>query len=193
MISRIDEIYETKRILAETVASLKKDGLPHQADVKIGIMIEVPSAAIMADVFAKEVDFFSIGTNDLIQYTMAIDRGNRQVAHLYSPLHPAVIRLLKQVAEAGRKHNIPVFMCGEMAGEPLYAPVLLGLGLNELSTNAMAVPLVKNAIRQISAAESHNFVQQLLDQNTTQQIEALVQNTYGDLLGNNKNQSSWER
>jgi phosphotransferase system enzyme I (PtsI) len=167
--------------------------LPHQEDVQIGIMIEVPSAAIMADVFAKEVDFFSIGTNDLIQYTMAIDRGNRQVAHLYSPLHPAVIRLLKQVADAGRKHNIPVFMCGEMAGEPLYAPILLGLGLNELSTNAQAVPMVKNAIRQISAAESRNFVQQLLGQSTTQQIEELVQNTYGDLLGNNKNQSSWER
>jgi phosphotransferase system enzyme I (PtsI) len=193
MISRIDEVYETKRIMAEAIASLKRDGLAHQADVQIGIMIEVPSAAIMADVFAKEVDFFSIGTNDLIQYTMAIDRGNRQVAHLYSPMHPAVIRLLKQVADAGRKHNIPVFMCGEMAGEPLYAPILLGLGLNELSTNAQAVPLVKNAIRQISAAESRNFVQQILGQSTTQQIEELVQNTYGDLLGNNKNQSSWER
>jgi phosphotransferase system enzyme I (PtsI) len=193
MISRIDEIYETKRILAEAAASLEKDGVPHQADAKIGVMIEVPSAAIMADVFAKEVDFFSIGTNDLIQYTMAIDRGNRQVAHLYNPLHPAVIRLLKQVTDAGRKHNIPVYMCGEMAGEPLYAPILLGLGLNELSTNAQAVPLVKNAIRQIDAAESRNFVQKVLGLNTTQQIEELVQSTYGDLLGNNKNRSSWER
>jgi phosphotransferase system enzyme I (PtsI) len=156
-------------------------------------MIEVPSAAIMADVMAKEADFFSIGTNDLIQYTMAIDRGNRQVAHLYSPLHPAVIRLLKQVADAAKRNNIPVFMCGEMASEPLYMPILLGLGLNELSTNPQAVPMVKNAIRQLDYAESRNFVQQVLGQSTTEQIEDLVQKTYGELLGNHTNHSSWER
>ena len=193
MISRIDEIRETKRILTEVEDALDKEGLPYEKNIQIGVMIEVPSAAIMADAMAKEVDFFSIGTNDLIQYTMAIDRGNRQVAHLFSPLHPAVIRLLKQVADAARKNNIPVFMCGEMASEPLYMPILLGLGLNELSTNPQAVPMVKNAIRQLDHAESRNFVQQVLGQSTTEQIEDLVQKTYGELLGNHTNHSSWER
>ena len=151
MISGMDEIHETKRILDQVAASLDKDGLPYDKEVEIGVMIEVPSAAIMADAIAREVDFFSIGTNDLIQYTMAIDRGNRQVAHLYNPLHPAVLRLLRQVTDAGRKNNIPVFMCGEMASEPIYIPILLGLGLQELSTNSNSIPLVKNALRALES------------------------------------------
>jgi len=186
MISRMDEIRATKRILAEVEASLEKDGLPYEKDIQIGIMIEVPSAAIMADALAKEVDFFSIGTNDLIQYTMAIDRGNRHVAHLYNPLHPAVIHLLKQVADAGRENNIPVFMCGEMAGEPLYLPILLGLGLNELSTNSQAIPVVKNAIRTLDIRTCQEFLAKVFKLTDAEQIETLVNKTYGDLLNNNK-------
>jgi len=190
MISRMDEIIQTKRIMAEVARSLDKDGLPYNKETTIGVMIEVPSAAIMADAMAKEVDFFSIGTNDLIQYTMAIDRGNPSVAHLYNPLHPAVIRLLKIVADAGRHNGVPVFMCGEMAGEPLLVPILLGLGLKELSTNPQSIPMVKNAIRTLDIAESHDFVARVLKLTTTEQIEELVQTTYGDQLNNN-NHHHW--
>jgi phosphotransferase system enzyme I (PtsI) len=145
----------------------------------------------MADAMAKEVDFFSIGTNDLIQYTMAIDRGNPHVAHLYNPLHPAVIRLLKMIADAGRNNGIPVYMCGEMAGELLYIPILLGLGLEELSTNPQAIPMVKNAIRSLDIAQAHDFLARVLKLTTTQQIEELVHQTFGDQFNNN-NHHSWE-
>ncbi len=190
MISRMDEIRATKKFMAEVSASLDKDGLAYEKDVQIGVMIEVPSAALMADAMAKEVDFFSIGTNDLIQYTMAIDRANRHVAHLYTPLHPAVIRLLKQVTDAGRKNNTPVFMCGEMAGEPLYLPILLGLGLKELSTNPQTIPVVKNAIRALDDKECQAFLKKVLRKTAIEDIEALVHDTYGDLLNNHHHH--WE-
>jgi phosphotransferase system enzyme I (PtsI) len=191
MISRMDEIFETKRILAEAAQSLDKDGLPYNKNTTIGVMIEVPSAAIMADAMAREVDFFSIGTNDLIQYTMAIDRGNPHVAHLYNPLHPAVIRLLKMVADAGRNNGIPVYMCGEMAGEPLCIPILLGLGLEELSTNPQSIPMVKNAIRSLDLVQTHDFLARVLKLTTIQHIEDLVHKTFGDQFNNN-NHHSWE-
>jgi phosphotransferase system enzyme I (PtsI) len=184
MISTIEEIRETKRLLAQAVDSLKKDGLPHQNRIPVGIMIEVPSAAVMADVLAREIDFFSIGTNDLIQYTMAIDRSNRYVAYLYNPVNPAVLRLLKQVAQAAERHHIPVFMCGEMAGEVIYVPILLGLGLKELSANPQAIPFIKNAIRLLNLEQTRKFVDELLKQNTVEEIERLMQSTYGDLLTN---------
>jgi phosphoenolpyruvate-protein phosphotransferase (PTS system enzyme I) len=192
MISRVEEIIETRHLLARAAASLKKDGLPHQERVPLGIMIEVPSAAIMANELAKEVDFFSIGTNDLIQYTMAIDRGNRHVAYLYSPLQPAVLRLLKHVTQAGERHNVPVFMCGEMAGESIYVPILLGLGLKELSANPQAIPLIKNAVRMLNVDQARKFADKLLQQTTIQQIERLMESTYGELLKNNHHHS-WER
>jgi phosphotransferase system enzyme I (PtsI) len=185
MISGMDELLETKRLLAEVAKSLDKDGLAYGKQVQIGAMIEVPSAVLMADAIAKEVDFFSIGTNDLIQYTMAIDRGNQNVAHLYNPLHPAVLKLLKQVTDAGRNNAIPVFICGEMASEPIYLPILLGLGLNELSANSNAIPIVKNAIRSLDVAQSRQFLDKVLTLTSTQRIEALVQDTFGDLLNNN--------
>ena len=185
MISNINEVRETKRLLAEAAAALKKEGIAHKKDIQVGIMIEVPSAAIIADILAKEVDFFSIGTNDLIQYTMAIDRGNRYVAYLYSPLHPAVIRLLKTVADAGRNNNIPVFMCGEMAGESLYIPILLGMGLSELSTNPQDIPIVKSAVRMIDIEQARTFVKTILTLTDAEQIERLLKSTYGDLWNNN--------
>lgn len=187
MISRIEEVIETKRLLAEAAESLKTAGVPHQKKVPIGVMIEVPSAAIMADDLAREIDFFSIGTNDLIQYTMAIDRGNRHVAYLYNPINPAVLRLLKFVTEAAERNNIPVFMCGEMAGEVLYVPILLGMGLKELSTNPQIIPVIKSAIRLLNVDETRQFVDKLLKQNTTEKIEALLESTYGELLGNGNN------
>ncbi len=192
MISRIEEILEVKRLMAKAADSLKQDGLPHQKKVPLGAMIEVPSAAIMADTLAPEVDFFSIGTNDLIQYTMAIDRGNRDVAYLYNPLNPAVLRLLKMIVDAAAAHDKPVFMCGEMAGEPIYVPILLGLGLKELSANPQSIPMVKNAIRQLDVDQTRTFVERLLKQTSTEQIERMVQKIYGDLL-NNGNHHDWGR
>jgi phosphoenolpyruvate-protein phosphotransferase (PTS system enzyme I) len=190
MISRMDEIRATKKILAEVTASLDKDGLPYEKEIEIGVMIEVPSAALIADAMAREVDFFSIGTNDLIQYTMAIDRANRHVAHLYTPLHPAVLRLIKMVADAGHRQNTPVFMCGEMAGEPLYLPILLGMGLKELSTTAQSIPVIKNAIRTLDDKACRAFLQEVLKESAIEKIEAMVKDTYGDLLNNNLSQ--WE-
>ncbi|MCJ8499514.1 phosphoenolpyruvate--protein phosphotransferase [Desulfatitalea alkaliphila] len=191
MISKIEEVQQTRRLLEKAAESLKKEGFRHQRRVPLGIMIEVPSAAIMADALAREVDFFSIGTNDLIQYTMAIDRGNRHVAYLYSPLHPAVLRLLKHVTEAGARHNVPVFMCGEMAGESIYVPILLGLGIKELSVNAQAIPLIKSAVRAVDVEQARQFVDRLLQQTTIAQIEKLLETTYGDLKNNHHH--IWER
>jgi phosphotransferase system enzyme I (PtsI) len=192
MISHIEEIRQTRQQLAEVVASLEKEGIPYKKDIQLGAMIEVPSAALTADTLAKEVDFFSIGTNDLIQYTMAMDRGNRHVAYLYNPLHPAVLRLLKQVADAGRQHNVPVYMCGEMAGEPLYVPILLGLGISEFSTNPQAIPVIKNAIRMIDTEQARRTMDQVLALPTAEEIETLLQNTFADLLNNN-HQRNWRR
>lgn len=190
MISTMEEVHETKRMIAQAANALKKEGMPHKQDIDIGIMMEVPSAALNADALAREVDFFSIGTNDLIQYTMAIDRGNRNVAYLYSPLQPAVLRLLKQIADAGQRHNIPVYICGEMAGEPLFVPILLGMGLTELSTNPQDIPMVKNAVRAIDVHEAQTFVDRILSLTSAEQIEQLLQSTYGDLSNNNHN--PWE-
>ena len=192
LISHVEEVTEAKRLIAEASQSLKNDGLPHQERIPVGVMIEVPSAAIMADTIAKEVDFFSIGTNDLIQYTMAIDRGNRNVAYLYNPIHPAVLRLLKHVTEAAKHNNIPVFMCGEMAGESIYAPILVGMGFEELSTNPQAIPMIKNAIRMLNRDQARKFTDELLEMTTTDQIERRIESTYGSLL-NNGHHKNWER
>jgi phosphoenolpyruvate-protein phosphotransferase (PTS system enzyme I) len=192
MIATLQEVQQAKRLLAQAADSLRKDGLPHQKKIPVGVMIEVPSAAIMADVLAREIDFFSIGTNDLIQYTMAMDRSNRKVAYLYNPIHPAVLRLLRQVVQAARRHNIPVFMCGEMAGEVIYVPILLGLGLRELSTNPQSIPLIKNAVRLLNVEQARKFVDRLMRLNTTEKIERLMQSTYGDLL-NNGHSNLWEQ
>jgi phosphotransferase system enzyme I (PtsI) len=133
-------------------------------------MIEVPAAVTLAPLLAREADFFSIGTNDLIQYALAIDRGNKQVAGLYQPLHPAVMRMILQVVEAGRMAGISVSVCGEMAGDPLYIPILLGLGVEELSMNHMSIPMVKKVIRLISYKEAQEMARQVLDMVTVDEI-----------------------
>lgn len=192
MISKVEEIFEAKRLLAEAMASLTKEGIAYQDKIPIGIMIEVPSAAIMADTLAREIDFFSIGTNDLIQYTMAIDRSNRNVAYLYNPIHPAVLRLLKHITDSAARYDVPVFMCGEMAGEVIYVPILLGMGLKELSTNPQTIPVIKNAIRELNVDRAKEFVAQLLKQDSTEKNERLVESAYGDLLSNGNHNKPWE-
>jgi phosphotransferase system enzyme I (PtsI) len=137
-------------------------------------MIEVPAAVTLASLLTQQADFFSIGTNDLIQYTLAIDRVNKQVADMYQPLHPAVMRMVREVVQAGREAGISVAMCGEMAGEPLYIPVLLGLGVAELSMNAMAIPVVKRVIRLTSLTEAREMAHQALARATVEEVNDFV-------------------
>jgi phosphotransferase system enzyme I (PtsI) len=182
MISSCEEIYETRRILDDAAETLEKEGLKYNREIEFGIMIEVPSAVIMADAMARAVDFFSIGTNDLVQYTLAIDRGNRHVAYLYNPLHPAVIRLIKQLADVGKKAGIKTYMCGEMAAGIIHLPILMGIGISELSMSPQSIPIVKNAIRKISVIESRAFLKDVLRQATTADVIRLIEDTYGGIL-----------
>ena len=184
MISGCDEIFATFKLLDTVAESLEKDGLAYNRDIKIGIMIEIPSAAIMADAMADLVDFFSIGTNDLVQYTLAIDRVNRHVAYLYNPLHPAVIRMIKHVVDAGKKKNIKTFMCGEMASEIINLPILLGIGLDALSMSPQSIPTIKNMIRKISVKESRLFLKEALKQKFAIDTMQLITDTFGDTLTN---------
>jgi len=186
MISSIDEVIEAKELLKQSAEELDKKGEPFNPDIEVGIMIEVPSAVILADVLAREVDFFSIGTNDLVQYSLAIDRGNRKVAHLYHPLHPAVIRMVKRVVDVGREKNINVAMCGEMAGDPYNMPILLGLGMNELSMVPQSIPAVKDMIKKLNAADSSLFLTDILKQSSTGGILSMMQEAYGKILPENR-------
>ena len=182
MISTYFEICEANRMLDKAAESLEKEGLPYRRDIEIGAMIEVPSAVIMADVLAEKVDFFSIGTNDLIQYSLAIDRGNEQVAHLFQPLDPAIIRMLKHVADVAREKDIKVFMCGEMAGTPHHIPLLLGLGMDELSMNPQTIPDIKRVIRVLNVADARSFLREVLTQTTAKSAFELIKATYGSIL-----------
>jgi len=184
MISAYFEICEARKLLDQAAESLEKEGLPYNRDIEIGIMIEVPSAVVLADLLADKVDFFSIGTNDLIQYALAIDRLNPNVAHLYQPLDPAVIRLVKQVADVAKDKGIEVFMCGEMAAVAHHIPLLLGLGLDELSMNPQSIPQVKQVIRSLSLGDARIFVQEVLKKKTARGVFGLVKDTYGDILEN---------
>jgi phosphoenolpyruvate-protein phosphotransferase (PTS system enzyme I) len=181
MISGIGEVEQTIGLLEEAAQSLERQGAAYNRDVPLGIMIEVPSAVVTADILAEKVDFFSIGTNDLIQYTLAIDRGNRHVAHLHQPLHPAILRMIKRTCDVGREKGIKTYMCGEMAGNPLFAPILLGLGVDELSMNPQAVPMVKNAIRSIDTADLRDFINAVMRKTTAEEVQSLVKRHFGAL------------
>lgn len=170
MISTIDELRQCKTLLNEVREDLEDAKIPFKSDIPIGTMIEVPSAAILADLLAREVDFFSIGTNDLIQYTLAADRNNENVSHLYNPADPAVLRLIRMVVEAGNREQIDVNVCGEMSGEPLYVPLLIGLGLRQLSATPRKIPEIKRIIRQLSVPEAERLAQHALSLETARQV-----------------------
>ncbi|ABC79930.1 phosphoenolpyruvate--protein phosphotransferase [Anaeromyxobacter dehalogenans] len=174
MISGVAELRAAKHALRQAADELRAEGVPFR-QVPVGIMVELPSAAMIADRLAAECDFFSIGTNDLIQYTIGIDRQDKDVAYLYKPLHLAVLRLLKLICDAGRAAGVPVSMCGEMAGEPVNALVLLGLGVSELSMNGPSIPLVKRVVRAARAEEGRALVDRLLALTTADDIEHEVQ------------------
>ncbi len=173
MVSGLAEVRAAKRMLAEACDEVEAQGLPVRMP-PVGIMVELPSAVVLADRLAEEVDFLSIGTNDLIQYTIGVDRQNKDVAYLYRPLHLAVLRMLRTVADAARAAGKTVSMCGEMAGEPLYTLVLLGLGLDELSMNGPSIPLVKRVIRSASAREGRELLDRILRMSTADDIEREV-------------------
>ncbi|MBN9522805.1 phosphoenolpyruvate--protein phosphotransferase [bacterium] len=182
MISTVDELRKCKTLLNEVKEDLDESGTPYKPDIRVGTMIEVPSAAILADVIAREVDFFSVGTNDLIQYTLAADRNNEHVAHLYDPADPAVLRLIRTVVEAAGKAGIDVNVCGEMSGEPLYAPLLIGLGLRSLSATPRKIPEIKRVIRQLSVAEAEKVAGQALQMDTARQVQNLLRDQLRRIL-----------
>ncbi|HJW39330.1 MAG TPA: phosphoenolpyruvate--protein phosphotransferase [Candidatus Udaeobacter sp.] len=187
MISGLDELRRAITILGECKEELRSAKIDAAEKIEVGAMVEIPSAAICASVLAPEVDFFSIGTNDLIQYALAVDRVNEKIAHLYQPTHPAVLRLLKMIADAGHANNIWVGVCGEMAGDIALVPLLLGLGVDELSTAAILVPRVKRAVQSLGIPECRELVEETFKLNTASEILArcleLADKRYGDLLG----------
>jgi phosphotransferase system enzyme I (PtsI) len=182
MISGVGELREAMAVVEEVRGELRRRRIPYDKEMPIGIMIEIPSAAIVADLLAREVGFFSIGTNDLIQYSLAIDRVNEHVSYLYEPLHPAILRLIRRVVEAGHDAGIPVAMCGEMAGEPFYSYALLGLGLDELSMNSAAIPRVKRILRKSVAYEAKEFAGALLLHATAAEIGRALRKKVEDLF-----------
>jgi phosphotransferase system enzyme I (PtsI) len=185
MVTQLSEIQSVKDLIAEVTKALQREGIPHASKVPLGIMIETPGTAIIADLLATEVDFFAIGTNDLIQYALAIDRGNENVAYLYRPLHPGILRLIAMVMDAASRHGVSVSLCGEMGADLLHIPVLLGLGLTELSMNATSIPWIKRMIRESDTRSCRALVDGLLDRKSPQEIEeevrAFVLREYPDL------------
>ncbi len=162
MISSLDEVLQANALVGECADELRSEGVAYAEDMRFGVMIEVPSAALIADRIAPHVEFFSIGTNDLIQYTTAVDRLNDRISSLYSPTHPGVLRLIKQVSEAAHQHGKWVGVCGEMAGEPLFVPLLIGLDIDELSVGAAVLPRVKSAIRNLDVGNCRELAKRSL-------------------------------
>ncbi|MCM3337145.1 phosphoenolpyruvate--protein phosphotransferase [Paenibacillus sp. MER TA 81-3] len=175
MISSVEEVRAAKGILEEAKQELRSEALPFDEELPIGIMVEVPAAAMIADRLAEEVDFFSIGTNDLVQYTLAVDRMNEQIAHMYDPFHPAVLRLVRHTIEAAKKCNIIVGVCGEMAGDPRAVPLWIALGVNKLSMSSRSIPRVKAAIRRASQENSRSVTDKIYKAGSKAELDALLE------------------
>ncbi|MFQ6032891.1 MAG: putative PEP-binding protein, partial [Candidatus Zixiibacteriota bacterium] len=190
MISETDELKKAKAMLEEVKSELRKKKIPFDENIEVGIMVEIPSAALAADSLAKESNFFSIGTNDLIQYTLAVDRGNERIAHLYQGFHPAVLKLIKQTIDAGHRNGIWVGLCGEMAGDPQATVLLVGMGVDELSTSAMAIPEIKKIIRSITFEEAKKLADQVLNLSAIDEIKKVLIEDYAKRFGkDNKTKS----
>ncbi len=174
MISSLDEIRAVTKLIDNIRQELREAKIRVSRQIEVGAMIETPAAAVMADAIAAEVDFLSIGTNDLTQYCLAVDRTNEQVSPLYDPYHPAIIRLLKQIVDAGRSRNIEVCICGEIAGDPEYFPILLGLGVTELSMNPHSIPLVNRRLRQSRFKDSNQALEECLHAKTADEVRQAI-------------------
>jgi phosphotransferase system enzyme I (PtsI) len=174
MLSSVSELNQTLEFIAVTKLALEAEGIPYDPEVKIGGMIEIPAAALALNVFAKKLDFLSIGTNDLIQYTLAIDRTDEEVAHLYDPLHPAVLHLLAHIIGTANKLGVPVSVCGEMAGELAYTRLLLGLGLRQFSMFSAQVPSIKQCVLTTSLPQITSLTQKILRADDPMRIRDLL-------------------
>lgn len=174
MISTVTEVKLAKKLLEEAKMELSNEGIPYQSQIEVGIMIEIPASAVASDILAKEVDFFSIGTNDLIQYTLACDRMNQKISHLYQPYHPAVLRLVKMVVDAAHQAGKWVGMCGEMAGDPIAVPILIGMGLDELSMSSGSILSIRKQIREFSFAEFQSIAEEALQQDSQESVRECV-------------------
>ncbi len=174
MISGVDEFERVMEVVREVLADLERRGMAFNRDIKIGTMIEVPSAVAVADLLARRCDFFSIGTNDLIQYALAVDRINEKIAHMYEPAHPAVIRMISQTTKAAKEARIPCGICGEMAGDPLFTELLMGLGVDTLSMSAVAIPVVRAEIANSRMATARRFAKRVLSMTTTAEIKSYI-------------------
>jgi len=171
LISSVEELRKAIRFLESEKRELSRKNIPFDENIKVGIMIETPAAALMAHQYAPYVDFFSIGTNDLIQYLLAIDRGNEKVAYLYQPLHPAVIRILSIIAKAGKEHGVPVSICGQMSADPYYAFMLLGMdSISDLSMDPYSIPRIKKFIRNVSAGEAKIHLEKIMQLSRVREI-----------------------
>ncbi len=175
MVSAREEILEFRAFADNVMEELDSEGIEFTRDFKLGIMIEVPAAAMIADVLAREVDFFSIGTNDLIQYSLAVDRNNEHVSYLYQPLHPAILRMIRFVLDCARDSDVEVSMCGEMAGDRRYTPLLLGMGLRRLSVSPRSIPEIKNQIRSLEIRELEEATVRCLGMGSAEEIERCMQ------------------
>jgi phosphotransferase system enzyme I (PtsI) len=178
MVSALSELRDAKKLIKEVQAEFDRLDIPYKKSIDIGCMIEVPSAAIITDLLAKECNFISIGTNDLVQYTLAVDRANHAMSELYNPTHPGVIRLIKLIVDAANQNHIPVTLCGEMASDPRFTPLLLGLGIHEMSVGVRHIPVVKNAIRHTSIVEANRLAEQALALTTGREILDLLTVSY---------------
>ncbi|MBN1898717.1 MAG: phosphoenolpyruvate--protein phosphotransferase [Spirochaetes bacterium] len=172
MVSSVDEILRIKDLIEQLKLQLKKEGKNYKENISIGAMIEIPSAALTSDIISRNVDFLSIGTNDLVQYTMAVDRNNPKISYLYDPYHPAIIRLLNEIVQNAHRHHVKVHVCGELAAEPMAAVLFIGLKVDELSMSAIAIPEVKKIIRSVKYADCHDILNKVLKFETSQKVKA---------------------
>ena len=179
MVSNVGEVLRANALLEEAKSELRREDVPFNEDLEVGVMIEVPSAAITANLIAPHVAFFSLGTNDLVQYTLAVDRVNERVAYLYEPTHPAIIQLIKNTIDVAHQHGIWAGICGEMAGHPLMTPLLLGLGIDELSMSPSAVPMVKDVVRSLRFSEAEHLAQQVLSSVSAAEVLAACRELTG--------------
>ena len=173
MVSCVQEVQDANTLLRQCMMELSKEGIPFNQDIHIGTMIEVPSAALIADIIAPHVSFFSLGTNDLIQYTMAVDRGNENVAHLYNPTHMAIIRLIDHVVKVSHKHGLWTCVCGQMPATAPFVPLLIGLGVDELSVSPPQAPMIKDVIRKLYYSSAVELAQKALNSHSAEHVAQL--------------------
>ena len=186
MISNADEVIDANVLLKKAMEDLRAKNIPFNENIDVGAMIETPSAALTADLIAPHVKFFSLGTNDLIQYTIAVDRINEQVSYLYQPTHPAILRLIKSTIDVGHAHGIWVGICGEMAADPIISTLLVGMGVDEISVAPSAVPVVKHAIRSVTASDVSRLADQAMSSDSAGHVfkhcRRLIQRTAPEIL-----------